>query len=497
MKQHNRALLSKMQDIIFAETPLAQDEFDRILGKITPQLPSHSAKNRKRAKPMRFLLIAAALVCCLTLTAFAADVVWKMTHNDIGFFTQGGGAQSQITGMKTALEAYNAAVGQSVTDAGITLTLDNIAACGNSINAFYTMKSEKSMNLASYQIYADGVTPQWIALQRAAGLVRYKIETPEQETLCENYAQALDYHKIDDNTLQFMTRIASSQMLPDKFTLDISFARPLETEGKWNFSVPVDLTDVKKAAQISAQDIKFATQDGEKVLALNYLTTSPFGTIISQKSTVTLNGKEIVPIEGRISAQNCLLTDNLGNTLFYVDARTGMSNGADADFALEYAGISPDATSVTFTPVRFDAEKAQAQPAAEQFKTFDVTAVGTKIATSEIGGYEFKDYRVEGNTVSFVLQPYGYVTGGFDVMIQDDAVTRIFSEVTNDKGETERVQHTGLINFKQDYKTGECTYAVSYYAATEEELKNIKTFQFYTPIGFSLDTAAAVTLPLS
>ena len=95
--------------------------------------------------------MAAALVCLCTVTVFAAPALLKMFAGDIGFFAADPAAtagplaapRGNYEGAQPQLEAYNAAVGQSVENGGVTMTLDTIAMDVSGMDAFFTIEGKR------------------------------------------------------------------------------------------------------------------------------------------------------------------------------------------------------------------------------------------------------------------------------------------------------------------------------------------------------------------
>ena len=110
--------------------------------------------------------MAAALVCLCTVTVFAAPALLKMFAGDIGFFAADPAAtagplaapRGNYEGAQPQLEAYNAAVGQSVENGGVTMTLDTIAMDVSGMDAFFTIEG----NAAIQDLLGrEGYEPDW------------------------------------------------------------------------------------------------------------------------------------------------------------------------------------------------------------------------------------------------------------------------------------------------------------------------------------------------
>ena len=114
--------------------------------------------------------MAAALVCLCTVTVFAAPALLKMFAGDIGFFAADPAAtagplaapRGNYEGAQPQLEAYNAAVGQSVENGGVTMTLDTIAMDVSGMDAFFTIEGKRG---DSDLLGREGYEPDWTKLQ--------------------------------------------------------------------------------------------------------------------------------------------------------------------------------------------------------------------------------------------------------------------------------------------------------------------------------------------
>lgn len=179
------------------------------------------------------------------------------------------------------------------------------------------------------------------------------------------------------------------------------------------------------------------------------------------------------------------------------------------DYVVEYARLAPDAKSVTFTPMMpTEAAKRgvgnndeaiaarKALNAENKGHVVDVSQIGAKLDTSEYGGYELTGWDVADGTVSISLRPYGWVASAarFE-LISDEDPTLLYEEFTDrETGEVHGGYHSGIRYTKQDYLTGDIVQMVSYYAATDEELRDLTQYRYFTAFGAYFEEAAAQTL---
>jgi hypothetical protein len=150
-------------------------------------------------------------------------------------------------------------------------------------------------------------------------------------------------------------------------------------------------------------------------------------------------------------------------------------------YPVELYGLSPEATSVTLTPLRWKGfEGSSFEP-----RSYAIAEVGQRIETSPIGGLVYDGCEIVGSRMTYRFTPYGYTSIG-DVIPGD---VEMVSLTTGSR--------LGLAFHTFDAVTGQFVYTIDYYAATPEELQSIKTFSIDYDDSYEIDTAAAVTLPLT
>lgn len=195
--------------------------------------------------------------------------------------------------------------------------------------------------------------------------------------------------------------------------------------------------------------------------------------------------------------------------LNFVNAGDGTGYDPERPIVVELSGLASDATSVTFTPmVQTDAAKAADGPADDQDaidarkamisqseRQADVSQIGTKLETSEFGGYEVTEWSVADHTVTIKLKPFGWVPRGLHSMFEltpvEDA-TPLASQWTDpETGETGTGYHSAIRYSKYDYLTGELVQMDSYYAAADEELQGLTQYTYHSFFGYSEEDAAA------
>lgn len=441
---------------------------------------------RPRRGVLRVAAIAAALMLVLSTAVYAATVIYSMMQQDVDFFAPQPAASTPVDGptyhgaLAMDIEQYNAAVGQSVTDNGKTVTLDTVAVDDNFINAFFTIAYDSAIDLDAA---VDGPYPAWHKLKRLAPNFVLMVDGQALEGGFST-ADEYDPYMADGSTVKMMVRWVVPTQLPDVFTIalrgeefDLATGDSSAITGRFDFELTVDKSASAAATRAAKPgQYKISLEGGDYTLDLNKLALTPFG------GAFTVNGHwagdELNPDPAYLMPEDFYITDDKGNVV-----QTFWNNvvaSGSAHYALELLGAAPDARSITLTPIR---DKTSYDDG--EMRTYAVTDIGAKIPLSSLGGYTLEDYVVEGSRVSLVLRPYGrcnYFAGGF-VLADDD--------VTLAEG------RSGLANQQIDRKTGLLTYSVDYYAATPEELQSITAFNVWYEGVWELDEAAALTLPLA
>lgn len=489
MNQWNKDVLREIDEISFCDTKLGAEEQARILN-LTCKKIGQKIKRHNR-KPVRVALIAAAILCACTVTV-VAGVSFQMGNGTIGFFD--GDSDSMLQSLRPDLESYTAQINQAITHQGVTVTLDSISADRNIINAFFTATSDQPYEVWSKNPHetndeiARSMSEEFIVGQ-AGPHFSYKI-TGEGMSEAVLGAETVESYKQDDNTVKIMVRIVPDQLLPDKFTIDLNSSETFYTQGNWSFSNELDISTVSPGKIADKQILQFNTAEGEKKLELEKLALTPFGIGVSatNRAVVTTDKDEDYKYtDGYTNLEQMLIRDDKGNVL----NRREDGNGGDTNYdSYELLGVSPDTKSISFTPIVYPEYKTDEERIAA-FKEVDkrgrmimnVTDIGSKVETSNLGGYTLTNYSVEGSDINFTLKPYGYTTN-VELSPVDDHVT-----LTSNK-------RIGMQSVKQDYKTGELMFSIHYYAATPEELAQITQFEYSKDLVTTLDEAATVTVEL-
>ena len=523
MRNTQQDLLHELDALDIPEAPLSAGEMDRltraVMGRVdashTPEAESsHETEKVPAVHVVRHRAltfgIAAAVVCALCGTAAAVGPsLVKMIQGNIDFFSAAP-EQSQVSqnldaprgtheGTEAELTAYNAPVDQTVTDDGVSVTLDNISIDVSSMDVFFTITGDNIVDDAldeeSFYSSSDQV---WFSAPFFSEC------TLNGEDIVADSPTLREYYRVDGSTLKMWVHyILTAVPEGDTVVLNLSETSVLNHEGSWDFSVSLDGSALRAGATRAKAG---EYQVGGDVLLLDNLTFGPLGGSITTRYeyAYTDDTQTEVAWSKGMDASEFVITDDTGKEL-YLSAQAAQNYIQDG--TVEQSSVSnyqltrpaDGATSITLTPVSYD------QTAESELRTVtaDEMRDGAKIPFSDLGGFTVQDFTVQDSSIGFSLVPYGWVHGMSSGMLvdllmpDDEAVSTVSEEVQglNEEG-TATIARTGMVNAFADPATGIVTIRYDYYAATQEELEQINSFHYYFTPGATLDTANAVTLPL-
>lgn len=515
-KDHD--LLNELDTLDIPEQPLSAGELDRLTRAVmdrvdTASAPAAAASGQKpkvrhiRRRAATFG-IAAAVVCALCGTAAAVGPsLIKMIQGNIDFFSAAPD-QSQVSqnldaprgtheGTEAELTAYNAPVDQTVTDDGVSVTLDNISIDVSSMDVFFTITGDNIVDDAldeeSFYSSSDQV---WFSAPFFSEC------TLNGQDIVADSPTLREYYRVDGSTLKMWVHYILTDIPEgDTVVLNLSETSVLNHEGNWSFSVSLDGNALRAGAtQVKAGEYPV----GDDVLLLDNFTFGPLGGSITTRNeyAYTDDTQQEVAWSRGMDASRFLITDDTGKELYLSAAASDYEisdNTGSSTSCYQLTRPADGATSITLTPVSYDVTADTEQ----RTVTADEMRAGAKIAFSDLGGFTVQDFTVKDSSISFSLVPYGWVHGMSSgmlvdlVMPNDEDVSTVSEEVQglNEEG-TATIARTGMVNAFADPATGIVTIRYDYYAATQEELEQIDSFRYYYTPGCTLDTANAVTLPL-
>lgn len=462
-------------------------------------------------RTLRISLIAAAILCgsAVTVCAVGPQLV-TMLGGKIGFFEEAP-SQSEVSDPVEAprtnfvetqkkLEAYNAAIGETVTDNGVSITLDNISMDVTSMDIFLTISGQEAIDeIMSWDDYG----PLWNRFFDVGPDFYYA--TINGETIAQYDVE--DWYLNEDGSLKLWRHyILTDVPEGDEIQVVLEDNTALGRSGEWKFTVTLDGESVRAGAKIAQPadfpmpEVTYKDIDGKdytlnRDLHLSYLAFGPVGgviqTIVEENHTTDSVGRDVVINEG-MDASMLYITDNTGNELYTCKA-TVISGSA-----LNLTAPAENATSITLTPVIQQFSEDGGWLGEERTISLDELTKGVKIETSPIGGYTVENFVIKDGAISYDLVPYGW-SGSYSEVIRpqyDGKITQLEEEVTNlQDGGTATILKSGLLSSTVDPQTGVVSVRHDFYAATDEELETITEWKYdYTE--FKLDTENAVTVQL-
>lgn len=499
----------------------AQAKLDGVyasLGSIPQDRPAPAEATAQRAQPVRRrtveraahgkptggrvvrrgALVAAAAVTVALLggAAFAATTLLQMQSGDAPFFA--GGKNLPIYGsLQEGVSSLNAEVGETVEVDGVRVTLDSVSSDRNIVNLFFTLEKEGGFDLTEQSSYEGSQENEWARLQRLAPRFTCALSS-NGESIGTDAVYLLDAYQ-EDGKVKVMQRIVPKTTLPDQ--VDVALEgwatwKPYEEgDEPFAFDVGLDLSTVAQPRELGAQDLTFATSEGDKTMGIQRFTASELGCVMvvrnDEEETIEESGRPMYNVaEGSITPSMLKIADDRGNVLTPVGAGDGTGIDPSGAYVVELAGLSPDATSVTFTPMLYTAdwesmtEDERAAINEQNDRTVDVSRIGAKLETSEYGGYELTGWDVADGTVSISLKPYGWQAPFAGGMQPTQQPTPLYEEWYDEEtGEKYWGYHTSVEYQKRDYRTGELLLIDSYYAAGDDELRGLTEYEYHATFG--------------
>jgi hypothetical protein len=289
--------------------------------------------------------------------------------------------------------------------------------------------------------------------------------------------------------------------LPDVFDLTISLpwgGPPIaragaehldsDTRVEGSFAVTVDKSaPAALTRSVEPGVYRFETAEGSRELAIERLSFSPFGAVLSVKAN------DLSDIDA------FAITDDKGNTANYlwrggiIDRLHDPSyvyNKAPLNYTFELTGLDPQTQSVTITPV-IGMEEVWKE---DGRVTVDLSRLGAEIAYSDLGGLTLVGREVKDGVITSTFKPHGYLgyysfslVGGFGELVVQDTEDLPLTE--NNRIAIETSWYDRANNLVVLYER--------YYAATDEHIAPKTTYSYYRSNSLALDEDATLTLPLS
>ncbi len=519
-KRNEQEIFSELQKLDAAEYPLSEVQRQRILAYalektgLERKVQMEGKKKSKRFKrALRITLIAAAMLSVSAASVYAVGPqLLTMLSEKIDFFSAAPSQaevsdpveapRGEYTDVKTKLEAYNAPVGQSVTDNGVTVTLDTISMDVSSMDIFLTITGEDAIQEI---LDSSDYGPTWS--QFFGTVPNFLRPVINGKTIAQNDVD--DWYLAEDGSLKYWKHYILTEMPKgDEITVELTEDNcALGRKGTWNFTVTLDGASVRAGARIIEPDIYempdrvYPNFDGlgnsltvGNNLELDYLAFGPVGgvikTKIETKHGIGVDGAAYEAGEG-MAPGNLYIVDNTGKEIY-----TSKSAVYGGD-ALNLSRPDENAVSLTMTPVYAKLGEDGEWLGESRIVTLDELKKGTKIETTPYGGYTVRNFTIKNSAVTYDLVPYGYPGYDHELYPQyDGKITEIKEQVTDlSGGETAMVLKSGLISSTVDPQTGIISTRHDFYAATDEEIETVTEWRYiYTEM--EMDTEHTVTVDL-
>ncbi len=463
------------------------------LGKIPQERPAR-ARSSKRGTVILAAVLASSLVCGV---AFAAGNLIKMGEGDGAFFSE----QKNLpvfSSMEPGAKALSAVVGQSTTLDGTQVTLDSISCDRNVANLYLTLHRDGGFDLTEASAYEGSEESVWSKLQSLLPVLSFTLTNGDGTTSTGDVQRLDAYEEAGD--IKCLMRLTPEALMGEEVQLSIQGWSQENGAEQSAFALGLDLSEVPLPKELGTQELTFPTPQGEKTLGMKRFTASELACVMVVRNDETQwkdeSGADVWGLPSNaLNPAYLKMTDDLGNTLYEVEAGDGQGISFDGARVIELAGLSPEAQSVTFTPME-GADVTQ-----EVRIDIDVTQPDAKIPLTSFGGFELARWQVQDQTVLFSLKPYGWFPqGSAPELLTDTLVPMIADRWTDpDTGESGTGYHSAISWSKWDYATGELLVMHSYYQASPEELEAIHDYYTYGygPDAFIEEASAAKTLPFA
>ena len=314
-------------------------------------------------------------------------------------------------GAQTRLEAYNAAVGQSVENGGVTMTLDNIAMDVSGMDAFFTVEGNEAIRAI---LGREGYEPDWDKLRQLFTVGGVTLNGSQTALFCDQ----TDFYLDESGRLKLWAHYLLNT-LPEGDALTVVInaqcnvapeADPLYGDFQpFTFTVELDGASVRaggRVAQPGSYDVgqtltidpgEYRAQDSggqipadaaaetlETPLELDYLAFGPLGGTLAARVPYRSFYDGLVEAAQAVSPDMLYITDDTGKELY-----ASCTAGYGEDQRRNVTAPDAAAAAVILTPVVPDGAGTSA--AGDVTVTVEEMKNGAKIATSNLGGYTTRD----------------------------------------------------------------------------------------------------------
>lgn len=420
-------------------------------------------KNVRKIRKVPAAWVAVVLLLVITpVIVFASPIIVNMTEGAISYFSAP--KEFRYMSKQAEYEKYNAKVGISCEDNGITITLDNIAVDDNYINVFYTLKSMEPIELRGSED-----TPLNWRLRFTAPVFWYKADGRYIEPAAQIETDA---YLVDQYTMKGMQRFALLDQLSDNFNLEMYTDEVLNTQGRWHIAVNVDKGNVAVESTTVMPNLRATVKTGWDGTYTHHVTV--------KKVSVSPFGSQIVLSErGDNNLDNFAIRDDQGNYLPVIPAAVHSSHIFKMDNSFEFIPRSRNMKSITLIPIMTDGHS--------ELKYFDLkNTLPAILPVNELGSYVLESFQMDDEKMVAVLH-------------QDGPVPIINFQVIPSEANGELLHYyVSHIDQEYDRETGTITFT-GYWAddLTQEDLDKIAGLSYFANYDFKLNEAEAITIKLN
>lgn len=349
------------------------EEVDMKINNIIKSLPN---KSPHRKVSIKIALIAAAVATLSITTVFALDTSFgkNVIGQVISYFNN---SSTKYYENKASFEKFNRAVGVAAEDKGIKLTLDNLAIDDNFMNVFFTIESNKPIDMKFTE--ENTLFKEVLSVP----LLHFKINGNEIDYSNNN---DIDAYFQGENTLKVMRRINVSQVkLPKNFDLEMYAEEIFKEKGNWSIASTIDKAEVETKSKTVKPNIKATIDVGDfkHNITIDKVSISPFGSqiIITEKIK-----------DGRVFDKFALIDDK-GRVLDLLGTDLRASGKATNSF--EFIKGNVDMKYLKLIPIKAQAEGKELIEEKYSIKQLPITFKTSSIGSAVVEKIEFKKETIE------------------------------------------------------------------------------------------------------
>lgn len=421
--------------------------FSERMDSLMANLPEKAKGVRKM--PKKILVIAAGFILFASMSVVASPLVTEMTSGVISYFNAP--RDFKYLSQQGVYEQFNSQVGVSVTDQGITLTVDNLAMDDNYINVFYTVESEEPIRLLG-----DEESPEQWRINWTAPLFWFKADGRYIDPPAQN---EIDAYLEDPYTLKGMQRFPVAGTLGDTVNLEIYTEEILGKKGRWHIPLSVDKSSVAVESLTVTPKIRAKVTTGwngehRHDITIEKISISPFGNqiVLSERAENTFS--------------QFALRDDQGKYLTVIPTGTyGGNSLIKATNIFEFIGGRTDMKELTLIPIVSGGEDDGVP--APKMMSVEIGNYPIYMPQSELGGYVMEDLELTKEKAVATYRQEGAVQISHPNLILMDE-------------EGKNLDFAAFYDSSYDRETGKITITLTFKDVSEEDIAKVKKVGYFT-----------------